>query len=89
MRKKNRQSETVGKQDGERPEQLDCEKERIRIPNLSPLLFFSSLHPFYMARPCSCSDEVAAEADRQTTVLLMAESQVDVSDTMSKNYSNH
>lgn len=79
---KNRQSKTVGKQDGERPKQLDCEKERIRIPNLFPLLFSSS---FYMARPRAHSDE----ADRQTTVLLMAESQVDVSDTLSKNYSNH
>lgn len=74
----------MGKQDGKRPKLRDCEKERIRIPNLFPLLFFSSLHPFYMARPRAYSDDTAAEWDRRITVLLMAESQRDVSDTLSK-----
>ncbi len=77
----------MGKQNGERPKQQDCEKERIRIPNLFPLLFFSS--SFYMARLHAYSDGVATGAANQTTVLLMAESQIDVRDTWSKNYSNH
>lgn len=69
-----------------RPSQRDCEKARIRIPILfsAPLLLLSSP----LCRLCACSDEVATEADRRTTVLLMAESQIDVSDTWNNICSN-
>lgn len=48
----------VGKRDGESPKQPDCEKERIRIPNLfsSPPSSSSS----FTARPPACPDEIAA-----------------------------
>lgn len=49
-----------------------------------PLLLLSSP----LCRLCACSDEVATEADRRTTVLLMAESQIDVSDTWNNICSN-
>lgn len=71
-----------------RPSQRDCEKARIRIPILflAPRLLLSS--SLCTARLCACSDEVAAGADRRTTVLLMAESQIDVSDTWNNICSN-
>lgn len=55
----------------ERPKQHDCVKERIRILNLFPLLFFSSLHPSH--RPRAYSDVVASRECRQTTVPLIAD----------------